>query len=362
MRLLTTWVILPLLSIRADPSVSDIMCTSPTEPCRARPVESSGNARQQIPKVIRQTHKPAKFQWLPVEVRQLAMTYRLENPAYDYEYYGDAAMRAVVDKYGHLIHNFSQAFDKATSGAMRADLWRYLLLWVEGGVYADIDTKALRPLPIRPDDHAVSGCGHFFHGVEQFILAYAPKHPVLKRAIELAIVNILQRSQQDLMGRELVLTGPVLLHEAATQVLQLGDGQPVNCSNFHGVWRNKDNSASIRILPGEYDCVKLNGELLSGSNSHRLRSRWSRRRRVYLAWNCGDVDTFGGTVQMKGMNNKKWNRTLASMGLRHYTMGLEHSLIKQHVTEMLREDTIASSLSSMDRPYSQPSGGLVSHL
>lgn len=246
-------------------------------------------------------------------------------------------MRAVVDKYGHLVQNFSLAFNKATSGAMRADLWRYLLLWVEGGVYADIDTKALRPLPIRPDDHAVSGCGHYFHGVEQFILAYAPKHPVLKRALELAVSNILQRSGRELMGHELVLTGPVLLHQAATQVLQLGHGQPANCSKFQGVWRNQQNTASLRILPGEYDCVKLNGALLTGSDSHRVRSRWSRRRQVYLAWNCGDIDSFGGVVEMKGMNNKKWNATLASMGLKHYTMGLENSLIRQHVAGMLRE-------------------------
>ena len=48
-----------------------------------------------------------------------------------------------------------------TTATTRCDLWRYLLIWSEGGVYADADAVLHRPLRtvLRPEDDALTGLG-----------------------------------------------------------------------------------------------------------------------------------------------------------------------------------------------------------
>ena len=63
-----------------------------------------------------------------------------------------------------IRHNFSSAthaaFKSYPIGVMRADFWRYAILYIHGGIYADIDTISLRPirewfpaLTVGNDDH-----------------------------------------------------------------------------------------------------------------------------------------------------------------------------------------------------------------
>lgn len=40
----------------------------------------------------------------------------------------------------------SQLYKSYPLGVMKADFWRYAAIYVHGGVYADIDTRCLRPI------------------------------------------------------------------------------------------------------------------------------------------------------------------------------------------------------------------------
>ena len=58
-------------------------------------------------------------------------------------------------------------------------------MWREGGLYADADTQCLTPFDsiLRSSDDAVSGVGHDHHGLEQFVLVYSARHPVIGIAL-----------------------------------------------------------------------------------------------------------------------------------------------------------------------------------
>lgn len=86
------------------------------------------------------------------------------------------------------------AYDRLTSGAFKADLWRYCILHERGGVYADIDSVCLTPLDaaLDADDRFVSvRSGGVAWAVHQGFIAAAPKHPFLARAIERATREVL---------------------------------------------------------------------------------------------------------------------------------------------------------------------------
>ena len=38
-------------------------------------------------------------------------------------------------------------------GVMKADFWRYCIMFVEGGIYSDIDTESYVPINQWPIDH-----------------------------------------------------------------------------------------------------------------------------------------------------------------------------------------------------------------
>ena len=66
----------------------------------------------------------------------------------------DDADAFVLRHYGPHVHALYRAFPL---GVMRADFWRYAILYQYGGIYSDIDTRCLKPVkqwfpPVLPQD------------------------------------------------------------------------------------------------------------------------------------------------------------------------------------------------------------------
>jgi hypothetical protein len=62
---------------------------------------------------------------------------------YDYKFYDDKALRDAVLRY---TPQFIKAYDSFSENIERVDFARYSILFGEGGVYADMDTKPLKPI------------------------------------------------------------------------------------------------------------------------------------------------------------------------------------------------------------------------
>lgn len=96
-----------------------------------------------IPKIIWQTYKDP-FNQLPQHAKDCAQTWKDLNPEYKYMYMDDEECRSFI------LHEFGEdwlaIFDGCPVGVMRGDIWRYLVLYTYGGIYADLDTICLKPI------------------------------------------------------------------------------------------------------------------------------------------------------------------------------------------------------------------------
>jgi Mannosyltransferase OCH1 and related enzymes len=195
-----------------------------------------------IPRIIHQTW----FEYItPTNYPYL---YRLQNQwkmsGWEYRFYtDDTARQYIID---HYPLHFLEAYDALIPGAYKADLFRYMLLLREGGVYADVDVM----LEASLDQFVTPGMSFFTPRdcVAEFadgqyclwngIIGVAPGHPIIVRAVERLVNAILKRS--DLLDlekevaqksgvntetwkvravQELLLSGPCALGIAVNEVL-----------------------------------------------------------------------------------------------------------------------------------------------
>lgn len=185
-----------------------------------------------IPKVIYQTWKTKDLTGKMAENVQLIKDM---NPEYQHILYDDTDCRQfILQNFGE---NYANAFDALINGAFKADLWRYCMLYVHGGVYMDIDLTPLVPLSklVSEQDQFVSVVdidwnGHV--GIYQAFLACTPRHPVIASSIDITFANIVTR-RETFMDSVLILTGPAVV------------GRAMNL-----FWKRKDPNQ--KIIPGRY--------------------------------------------------------------------------------------------------------------
>ncbi|AEO60901.1 glycosyltransferase family 32 protein [Thermothelomyces thermophilus ATCC 42464] len=125
----------------------------------AVPAASVPQVRNEFPRKIWQTWKvnPLKF-----EERDLntARTWLAKNPDYRYEVLtDDNDMRYVEYHFGPNGFNrpdIVEFYRGLKAAIVKADLLRYMIMYAEGGIYADIDVEALKPaskfIPARFDE------------------------------------------------------------------------------------------------------------------------------------------------------------------------------------------------------------------
>jgi len=143
-----------------------------------------------IPKTIYQT-------WITKNVPQLLrdeITSRIlaRNPEYEYEFYDDSDIFYFIKE--NYDNDVLKAYQSLTVGAAKADFWRYLVLYKNGGVYLDLDSDIVVGLDtfIKDDDKAIisrehnADCGTFL----QWCLIFEAGHPILEQTISDCLRNI----------------------------------------------------------------------------------------------------------------------------------------------------------------------------
>lgn len=183
-----------------------------------------------IPKVFYQTWKKE----LPPQVKGLVDWMRKSNPEYQYRFFDDEKMDTFVRDYGKLVDpRIEIAYNRLLVGAAKADLWRYLVLYLCGGVYLDVDslvTCPLRDLIKAGDRGIISREGHSGLFV-QWMLIFGAGSALLKKCLLQCAENILSKKE----GSILELTGPYVFSEVI---------------NGNEIWCLDDISASELIGEG----------------------------------------------------------------------------------------------------------------
>jgi hypothetical protein len=138
------------------------------------------------------------------------------NPEYEYKLYDDLDCRKfLLDNFGV---NYANAFDSLIPGAFKCDFWRYAVLYVNGGVYLDMDIKPLygfRDILLDTDEFLSvadqkNGIDRIT-GIYQAFIACRPKHPILLYSLNLTFANIVTRR---LSVNTLDISGPTVMGNA----------------------------------------------------------------------------------------------------------------------------------------------------
>jgi mannosyltransferase OCH1-like enzyme len=154
------------------------------------------------------------------------------NPTWRYIIYDDN------DMIEYLKNNFPPEiltiYNKINPeyGAAKADFFRYLLMYNEGGVYLDVKSAMKFPLDkiIKEDDQyilahwpcrlQIDGTNSKYGELQQWHIITKPKHPYLKSVIEQVIINI-NNYDNNVIGEMAVLTttGPIAYTKAIIPII-----------------------------------------------------------------------------------------------------------------------------------------------
>ena len=147
-------------------------------------------------------------QQLPSYMRQCVTQLRQSNPEFKYYLYDDAMCRTFIQE--HFPHAV-KAYDTLIPGAYKADLWRYCILYVYGGIYLDIKYKCVHPfklIELTTKEQYV--CDREYAGVEgvyQALMVCYPKNPMLYACIQ----KIVSYVNQNDYGNSSLFIGPHLV-------------------------------------------------------------------------------------------------------------------------------------------------------
>ncbi len=100
---------------------------------------SQENAADGIPRIIHQTWKSAD---LPEQVSFCVQSVIRANPGWDHRFYTDEELAEVVAATKEITQD---DFMSIPSGIERADAFKAAVLFLEGGVYCDVDIEAFQP-------------------------------------------------------------------------------------------------------------------------------------------------------------------------------------------------------------------------
>lgn len=132
-----------------------------------------------IPKKIWQTYKD-DYKNLPEYASAATKTWIDRNPDWEYNYFSDSdVMDFVSSEFGS---EWIKIFESCPVSVMKADIWRVMILYVNGGMYTDLDTVCNVPnsawFDQLSDRRAIFNAEHELH-IQQWTFLSEAGHPVL---------------------------------------------------------------------------------------------------------------------------------------------------------------------------------------
>jgi hypothetical protein len=161
-----------------------------------------GHSHASLPQSTPPTPTPTRVVWQTVRSRErispqghacMATWRDLNDESWDIRVMDDAQVDVWVAT--HFNASITQAFRALPLGVMRADAWRYMVLYIHGGLYADADTRCLTPIDAwwAPRRCAVViGQENDVHFTQWTLAAAAPRHPLFAAVLEVLFRRMLE--------------------------------------------------------------------------------------------------------------------------------------------------------------------------
>jgi mannosyltransferase OCH1-like enzyme len=249
----------------------------------------------QIPLVVHQTYKTP---CVTREFYKLSLNWR-NQLGLPYYFHTDTAVERLVLNPGsamlrlvpHLPMVWRHCIEKPV---VKSDLWRLILLYEYGGIYADLDTRpnAFNPfMHVQPEDDFFTLTDS--EGLPSFhFMATRPKHPLIYLMLQEAVKSLLELSDTSRYNPA-VLTGPGAMKRALKLFLQTNHSKPDSMNQqqdyiqyngsytFHGVngyTLRREGTMELRnqivVSNAVKDKERKFGEM--GNLSHYSATIWTR--------------------------------------------------------------------------------------
>jgi mannosyltransferase OCH1-like enzyme len=164
-----------------------------------------------IPLHIYQTWKTKH---LPEGMQKCVDKLKEGNPEFEHHLYSDEECRTFIAD--HFEPDVVYAYDKLIPGAYRADLWRYCVLYINGGIYLDIKYYNVPPfklIELTDKEYFAKDIEQSGSGIYQAVMVCKPGNPKLKGAID----AIARHAKEKYYGNSIFdVTGPTLLRRFFT--------------------------------------------------------------------------------------------------------------------------------------------------
>jgi len=223
----------------------------------------------EIPKNIFQTHKSFNYVKKNKNLRYSYISWYRNYPKYNYQFYNDQ------ECYDFIKNNFDEnvlkAYEKCPLNVMKADLWRYCIIFKYGGIYGDMDAVLLTNpdnfmkksyLILTPEDNGIFFCNWTFAAPKESPILYTIINESVKRILEI----------KEIKGEHIVheLTGPALMTFAIEKYLK--ENNYITFSNKLDYYRYQNDV--IHCFPSNIFHNEMIRHLFMGSSI----DGWKRQR------------------------------------------------------------------------------------
>jgi mannosyltransferase OCH1-like enzyme len=145
---------------------------------------------------------------LPTKMKEKVEKLKMDNPEFEHYLFDDNDCRDFIKDHfdEHVLH----AYDSLIPGAYKADLWRYCVLYINGGIYMDIKLQCINGFKLIQ----LTNKNHFVKdrirplSIYNALIVTRKGNPILWKAIYRIVINV----HKKFYGKSaLDPTGPVLL-------------------------------------------------------------------------------------------------------------------------------------------------------
>tara|TARA_Y100001958_G_C21246219_1_gene576499 strand:- start:4875 stop:5561 length:687 start_codon:yes stop_codon:yes gene_type:complete len=170
-----------------------------------------------IPRNIFQTHKSKEYIENTPSLKNALYSWK-RNKHFNHYFSDDKQCEDFIIKF---FPEIKDVYDRLPVKVMKADLWRYCIIYKYGGIYADTDT-VLKVNPLFLTNHhnkelvvVPENNVHFC----QWVFAAPPKSSIIKTIIDLSVERI--RNMKVIKGEHIIhhLTGPGVFTDGINKYL-----------------------------------------------------------------------------------------------------------------------------------------------
>jgi len=224
---------------------------------------------QIIPKKIFQTWHTKD---LPPKMKKCVDDLKKKHPDFKYYLFDDDECREFIS--ANFNEEVIYAFDALIPGAFKADLWRYCILYIHGGIYLDIKFNATNHAldQFLDKEYYVRDLPTFgLHGIYNAFMVCKSGNPMLLQAINQIVENV----NNKYYGKSpLDVTGPEML-------LKYFSNEDVNQMEFY---LELDNDNICKIMNNGECVLKMYDEYFQERNENQKNAYYChlwKKREIY---------------------------------------------------------------------------------